>query len=452
MLRQAFRPRSLPCRPLAAAPATWQPAMGSRRGKAAAASGLQSDYDIGIVGGGVIGSSIALHLASAAPEVASRIVVFERDPTYQWASAPRSAGGIRQQFSLPINVQLSIHSAEFLKSGLQELCKGVDVDTDVQFRENGYLMMASPGAGEATLRKNVEMQRSLGADWIDILDVATVKERFPWLSTDGLAAAAFGHRNEGLFDPWALLQAMRKAAMARGVKYVEAEVSGLHRNEKGEVSKVVLSGKEEREVSVATVINAAGAFGGQLVAECGPDVTPLPVKPRKRCIFMVHARDGDDVVLPPTTGPLTIDPSGVYFRPEGSPGRYLCAVSPKPEDDPDTGREDLEHVDHELYEEIVWPQLAERVPAFEALRLESSWAGLYEYNTLDQNGVVGWHPEVPNMLVACGFSGHGLMHSPGVGRACSELILDGSFRTLDLSCLGFDRIVRGEPMKEKSII
>ena len=141
----------------------------------------------------------------------------------------------------------------------------------------------------------------------------------------------------------------------------------------------------------------------------------------------------------------------MYFRSEGSQGRFLCGVSPRPEDDQDCTVDDLEHADHELFEEVVWPALANRVPAFEALRVESSWAGFYEYNTFDQNAVVGWHPDVSNMLIACGFSGHGLQQAPGAGRACAELLVHGEFRPLDLSCLGFGRLLRGEPLLERGI-
>jgi len=149
--------------------------------------------------------------------------------------------------------------------------------------------------------------------------------------------------------------------------------------------------------------------------------------------------------------PLTVDPSGVYFRSEGVGGRFVCGVSPRPEDDPDVELGDLRNVNEELFEETIWPTLASRAPALESLRVESSWAGLYEYNTLDQNGVVGWHTDVPNMLLACGFSGHGLQQAPGVGRACAELLVHGSYQTTDLSRLGFDRIPEGRPVFERGI-
>ncbi|CAJ1411393.1 unnamed protein product [Effrenium voratum] len=404
--------------------------------------------EVAIVGGGVIGASTALHLAASLGD-GSKITVFEPDACYARASAPRSAGGIRQQFSLPVNVELSLYGIHFLKQRLRELCEGVDVDTDVQFKEHGYLLLSTPD-GEAALRANNAVQHAAGADWVQLLDASELNTRFPWLSTEGLALGSFGTRNEGYFDPWALLQAMRKGAMAKGVRFVDQKVTGLRRPGSS-IEAIQLA--DGTDVAVSTVVNAAGAFGGEVVAMCG-DVTPLPVAPRKRCIFMFHVGQevtSDGVPRPPDNTPLTIDASGVWFRSEGSRGRFLCGVSPKPEDDADCDADALDVIDHDLFEDIIWPALAERAPALEAIKLESSWAGLYEYNTLDQNGVVGWHPDVSNLLVATGFSGHGLQQAPGVGRAVAELLTSGGYQTLDLSILGYDRILRNEPVFERGI-
>jgi len=434
----------------------WQMAFALRQARLArlptlsgAAGGRSfSSCDVAVVGGGVIGTSVALHLAALGRR---DIVVFEPDAKYTYASAPRSAGGLRQQFSLPVNVELSLYGVDFLKHGLQRLCEGIDVDTDVQFKENGYLLLATPD-GEAALRENNAVQHSAGAGWIRLLDPSALKARFPWLSTEGVALGSFGERNEGYFDPWALLQAMRKAAMAKGVRFVETAVTAMRMAPDKSIAAVQLA--DGSDATTKTVVNAAGAWGGKVVAMCG-EVTPLPVVPRKRCIFLFHA--GVEVASdglhprPPENTPLTIDASGVYFRSEGSRNRFLCGVSPKPEADLDCDADALLDVDYELFEDVIWPALAERAPAFEAIKLESSWAGLYEYNTLDQNGVVGWHPDVPNLLVACGFSGHGLQQAPGVGRAVAELLSLGRYDTIDLSVLGYDRISRNEPVFERGI-
>ena len=144
---------------------------------------------------------------------------------------------------------------------------------------------------------------------------------------------------------------------------------------------------------------------------------------------------------------MVIDPSGVYFRPEGD--GFLCGVSPPPDQDPDTW--DLE-VDYHLFHEVVWPTLAKRVPAFDSLRLGTSWAGHYAYNSHDQNAVLGPHPRLKNFFFANGFSGHGLQHSPGIGRALSELLLFGEYRTLDLSRFGFQRFAEGSFIREENVV
>lgn len=404
--------------------------------------------DVAIVGGGVIGASVALHLAATGLD--KRVVVLEPDASYARASAPRSAGGIRQQFSLAANVELSLYGVDFLKRGLQKLCQGVDVDTDVQFKEHGYLLLATP-EGESALRENNAVQHAAGAPWIRLMDPLQLSAKFPWLRTDGIALGAFGQQNEGYFDPWVLLQAMRKAAMAKGVEFIQQPVTDIRMS--GSHIEALCLG-DGAEVNAATVVNAAGAYGGKLVQMCG-DVTPLPVVPRKRCIFMFHVgQEASSCSFPRPSDdtPLTIDSSGVYFRSEGSRGRFLCGVSPRPEDDHDcTSPDDMDFVDHDLFEDVIWPALAERAPALEAIKLESSWAGFYEYNTLDQNGVVGWHTDVPNLMIACGFSGHGLQQAPGVGRAVAELLSDGGYKSIDLSIFGFDRICRNEPVLERGI-
>lgn len=307
------------------------------------------------------------------------------------------------------------------------------------------------------MRENNDVQRSLGATWIKLLDPDMLKARFPWLNTDGLALGAFGEKNEGYFDPWALLQAMKKGAIARGVTFVEQTVSGFDVDSRGKITAVRLGSGES--LTAGTVVNAAGPHGSRIVAMCGEAgaAAPLPVQPRKRSVFQVHTdvKVASDGVTPPPphNTPLTVDPCGVYIRSESNAGRFLCGVSPCAEDDPDCNDlQVLEHPDHELFEGTIWPALAERCPALEALKVESSWAGFYEYNTMDQNGVVGFHPNVTNLLVACGFSGHGLQQAAGVGRACAELLLHGGFKTIDLSSLGYDRIVRQDPLFERGIV
>ena len=313
-----------------------------------------------------------------------------------------------------------------------------EVRDRIQFREAGYLTLASE-KGASALRENVAIQHAGGADWIDLLDPTQLSREFPWLSVDGVGLGAFGRKNEGYFDPWGLLDALRRGAKALGVQYMSGEAASLQ-VDAGRVTSVLL--KDGSFLNCGLVVNACGAHASVLTPS-------LPIAPRKRCIFAISCPEGD-LERPPGDAPLVVDVSGCYFRGDGAPGRYLCGASP-PEgfSDPDCDVDSLDDVDHQLFEEVIWPALYERVPAFEALRVESSWAGLYEFCTLDQNAVVGWHPDASNLVVAAGFSGHGLQHAPGVGRAVAELIDSGGYESIEsLGCLDYGRVVSNEPLFE----
>jgi glycine/D-amino acid oxidase-like deaminating enzyme len=275
----------------------------------------------------------------------------------------------------------------------------------------------------------------MGAD-VEILGPEALGVRFPWMDVSDLAGGSLGLRGEGWLDPYTLLQAFKKKSQTQGIRYVHDEVIGLSMGER-RVEGAVLA--EGGRVSVGLVVNAAGPRAAQVALLAG--IPDLPVRPRKRFVYRVQAPSD----LPGC--PMVIDPSGVYFRPEGD--GFLCGVSPPEDRDPDTL--DLE-MEYELFHEQVWPTLARRVPVFDSLRLGTSWAGHYAHNPLDQNAILGPHPEVENLLFANGFSGHGLQQSPGVGRALAELILHGQYRTLDLSRFGFQRFTEGRLVKEENVV
>jgi FAD-dependent oxidoreductase domain-containing protein 1 len=385
-----------------------------------------------IVGGGVIGSAIAYFLKGWA-DFRGSVLVVEKDPTYERASTSRSAGGIRQQFSTPENIAMSVFGAQFVKAAGTHL----EVDGErpqIPFVEQGYLFLAT-AAGMPVLRQNHETQRAAGAD-IALLDRAGLKQRFPWLNAEDIEGGSFGLTNEGWIDPYSLLQAFRRKARALGATYVKDEVVGIERSGPRVVSVTL---KEGGRVACEAVVNAAGAHAPEIAAMAGLE---LPVRPRKRFVYVFDCRE------PGLSGaPLTIDPTGVYFRPEGA--SFICGVSPPEERDPDCL--DLE-VEYELFEEVVWPAIAHRVPAFESIKLQRAWAGLYDYNTLDQNAILGPHPELVNFHAANGFSGHGLQQSPAVGRAIAELIAYGAFRSLDLRRFSYERVIAGRPLRELNVV
>lgn len=388
--------------------------------------------DTAIVGGGIVGSAIAYFL-TADPGFDGRVVVFERDPTYSVNSTPRSLGGIRQQFSTPENIAIGLFGRDFIRQADDVLA--VDGEKPaVNFRENGYLFLA----GEETrgiLEENTALQREMGAD-VHFLEPAEIKSRLPELTVDDLSAGALSTSGEGWVDPYALMQAFRKKAISQGAVYVPETVTGLRRD--GD-RIVELSTDAGRRLSAGNVVNAAGAFAGDLAALAGVD---LPVRPRKREILVFECRQDFRHY------PLVIDPCGSFFRPEGQ--HYLCGISPT-HDEPDPDTYDLE-VDQVPYEERMWPLIAHRMPPFEAVKFTSSWAGLYEVNTLDHNGIVGRHTEVENFYFANGFSGHGVQQSPAVGRAISELLLTGGYRTIDLTRFGYERIRDNVPIAERNVV
>jgi glycine/D-amino acid oxidase-like deaminating enzyme len=385
--------------------------------------------DIVVVGGGVMGSALAYFLAVRG--AAARAIVVERDPTYARASSALSASGIRQQYSTAINIALSRFGVGFLRD-MGQLLK-VDGDApSASFREGGYLYLASE-AGRDVLEANHALQRSEGVD-VALLDPAALQARFPWLSTDGVVLGSLGQSGEGWFDGYGLLQALRRKAKALGVTFVTDEVTGLDM-QGGRVRAARLASGTSLPCEV--LVNAAGPHA-RIVAEMAG--ATLPVEARRRTVFVLSCPEA----LPGC--PLVIDPSGIWFRPEGN--QFLAGFSP-PGADAETFDLDVEH---DMFEALVWPALAERVPAFERLRVAGAWAGHYEYNTVDQNGLVGPHPDVPNMLLANGFSGHGLQQSPAVGRALAELILDGRYVSIDLAPLSPARLAEGRPLVERNVI
>ena len=385
-----------------------------------------------IIGGGAVGSSTAYHLARD-PTFTGSITVIERDPTYRLASSSLSASSIRQQFSTPVCIRMSQYGRQFLEHGADLLA--VDGDQPaLGYQQRGYLFLAS-AAGEAILRDNHAVQTEAGAD-ISLLTPAEITARFPWMSTDGVALGAWGNSGEGWFDGPALLAALRRKARSLGVTYIAQDASGLVLHG-GRVTAVRLA--DGSEIACDIAVNAGGPWSARIAGFAGID---LPVRARKRMIYVFQCR------APIEGSGLVIDPEGIFFRPEGA--GFICGRSPG-EGEPDPDEPKLE-VEEAMFLDRVWPVLARRVPAFQEIRRAGEWAGYYEYNTFDQNGVVGAHPGCPNLIHAAGFSGHGIQHSPATGRGVAELIAHGGFVSLDLAPLGFERIIENRPLVEKNIV
>jgi glycine/D-amino acid oxidase-like deaminating enzyme len=387
--------------------------------------------DVVIVGGAVHGASAAYHLADN-PGFSGKVLLIEKDPTFRFAATALSAGSIRQQFSSPINIAISLHGIDFLRTIGERLA--VDGDRpDIGLREGGYLFLASAD-GAATLARNHALQTAMGADILH-LDGAELAARFPYVAQAGIAAGAWGRSGEGWFDGYALMQALRRKARALGVEFLAGEVVAIAHDGR-RASGVLLA--DGTHIAAGHVIVAAGTQTPVLAAQAG---VRLPVEARKRMVFTFACRE-------PLPGfPLLIDPSGVYARPEGD--LYICGASPPAERDPAATDFD---VDHAFFEETIWPVLAARVPAFETIRPGRAWAGHYDFNTLDQNAIVGPLGGFDNLLVATGFSGHGLQQAPAIGRGLAELVVHGRYVSLDLSPLGYARIAEGRPLVEENVV
>lgn len=376
-------------------------------------------YDVVIIGGGVIGSSIACYLTRDGR--GGRVAVVEPDPTYEFASTPRAVGGVRRLFSLPENIAMSRYSVDVYR----------DFGPSISFRPGGYLFLYPPEQA-AVLERNFRTQRDLGCP-VELLDRDGLKRLFPSLGLDDVAVGCYSPE-DGWVDPYSALLGFRRKAQSQGAVYLEDRVVGLEVSGP-KVSAVSL--EKSGRLGARAVVNAAGAWAPGICAMVG---MRLPVEPLRRMVYYFETRAEIEPL------PLTKDLSGLFFKPEG--GGFVGGV-------PDMAEPvgfNFE-VDNAYFDRVVWPSLARRVPAFAAIKRERGWAGLYDQNRLDGNAIVGpWVGGLENFHVACGFSGHGLMHAPAVGLAVSELLLDGRFSTIDLSRLTYQRVLDGRPLPEQGII
>jgi FAD-dependent oxidoreductase domain-containing protein 1 len=389
---------------------------------------LDTRADIAIVGGGIMGSALAYWLTRLEPSVS--VVVIERDLTYAVASSALSAASIRQQFTTPVNIRIAQASIDFLRSA-GELLAVDESRLDIGLTEAGYLYLANDASAES-LRRAHAIQTAYGAE-VALLSSTELSERFPWLVTADLAAGSLGLRGEGWFDGYLLLTALARKARSQGARFVRGHVIDLKVSQSRVESAVLADGSR---ICCAHLINAAGPWARAVARLAGVD---LPVFARRRTVYVISCK----AELRPF--PLLIDPSGFWIRPEG--GGFIASLAPV--EDPDDAPLEPEY---NAFESLLWPALAARAPGFEAARLERAWAGYYEMNIFDSNGIVGFHPRLPNLGFLNGFSGHGMQQAPVVGRGMAELILYGRFTTLDLGALGFERLLRGRPLRELNVI
>ncbi|ODN02184.1 FAD-dependent oxidoreductase domain-containing protein 1 [Orchesella cincta] len=418
---------------------------------------IPSKCDVCIIGGGAMGSSTAFWLKQHPAGRALNVIVIERDPKYTKASTVLSLGGIRQQFSNAENIQLSLFGSEFLKR-IQELLGVPDQpEIDVQYKNSGYLFIATTPEGAETLHENHALQRTFDSK-VELLTQKQLKSLYPFMNVDDVVLASIGTDNEGWFDPWSLLNGFKRKALHLETQYVTGEVVGFETkdyNDSISVGPTQLHIRDTngniKSMEFSQCVVAGGYDSGNISKLAGIGTgngilsTSLPVEPKKRYVYYFNAPSLASL----KSFPLMIDSCGAYVRPEGPPGNFLTGRSPEEVDEPSC--ENLD-VDYSFFDTHIWPFIASRVPDFENLKIKSAWGGYYDYNTFDQNGVIGTHPAFTNFHFATGFSGHGIQQSPAVGRALMEIILDGSYKTIDLTRFGFERFVEGRKVLEKNIV
>jgi len=393
----------------------------------------RDSYDVVIVGGAIMGSSVAWFLTDMGFD--GRILVVDRDMSFERSATATSTSCIRQQFSTELNVRISQFGADFI-TGLRTFMGGDTRVPQLDIRNFGYLYLADTPAFAEDLRARAAVQVAAGAA-TRLLTRNQIAEAYPFYALDDILLASINTAGEGYFDSMAVFDWLRRTAQERGVVYVENEVVGMDVAE-GRVRSVRLATGER--ITCGQVINAAGPRAGHVARMAGID---LPVEPRKRYSWVFKAAQPLDRDLP-----LTIDPSGLHVRENGG-GTYQAGGHFGV--DPAVDFDDFE-MDHGLWEAEVWPLLAARIPQFEAIRLTHGWVGHYEMNTFDHNAVLGPHPGIGNVLFINGFSGHGLQQAPAMGRGLAEWLCFGAYRTLDLSGFHFDRLSSGSPQVEKAVI
>jgi FAD-dependent oxidoreductase domain-containing protein 1 len=404
-------------------------------------------YDLIIIGGGIIGGSALYHLSKSGFK--GRVLILEREDALSKGSTALSAGGFRNIWTTPINMKLTGYSIERLKNFREEL------GFPIGFDQRGYLF--------CQYEENFESAREFGQKWaengvrIEFLDARQVEEKVPGLRTGidhidpevneilkmrPIVGGVFGP-DCGSFDPSAAAQGYFERGMeglsGRAELRLNSEVRRL-RLEEGECRGVELS--DGTLIESEKVFVAAGAWTNKLLEQSGLTGNDLPpVVPIKRMLYITN--------LPPIEGferiPLTIVDHGIYFRPEG-PNLLIGRA------DPDTEPGFDITPDAQYYEEQINYYLQERVPGMERCRLLSMWGGLYDTNAIDHNAVLGEHPSAHNLFFATGFSGHGAMEAPAAGLAISELVQFGAYRTLDCTPLSIERFRKGKPIHETIVI
>jgi glycine/D-amino acid oxidase-like deaminating enzyme len=396
----------------------------------------RNSYDVIIIGGAIMGSSTAWFL-SQNPDFKGTILVVEKDQKYELCSTAHTTSCMRQQFSTKLNIEISQFAADFVLN-LQEYMNDDIRIPKLAIKSFGYMYLAANESFSNLLRKNQKVQVEAGAA-TELLTPNDIKERYPFYNVDDIKLGSINLINEGYWDSITVFDWFRKQAQENGVEYIENEVIEIKKTKAGNrIQSVTLASGEI--VSGENFVNASGPRGALTARMAGIEI---PIEPKKRYSWIFKAENPLDRDLP-----LTIDPSGIHVRENGG-GTYQAGGHEI--EDPTVDFDDFS-MDHEFWEEQVWPILAHRIPQFTSLKLIREWAGHYAMNIMDQNAIIGPHSIVQNFIFLNGFSGHGSQQAPAMGRAVAEFLTHGEYKTLDMSPFGYGRILNDKKLIEEAII
>jgi len=385
---------------------------------------MNNNYDIIMVGGGVMGCATAYNLLKLEPQL--RIAIIEMDTNYTYSSTVLSDGNHRIQFNLKENIQISQYGLVVLATFAEAMTVD-DVAPQIDFRQEGNLFLVNQ-ANRTEAEAGLAQQQRLGCRtaWLNPTEISA---HYPLLTSGDYVGATFGP-DDGTMNPYGVLQAYKNKAMALGAQVIPAKVTKI-RHQANRVTGVTLASGEK--ISSKFVLNSAGAWASPIIKTAGVD---LPVQPIKRQVFVVETTARPEKILPGL-----FFPSGLYCFHEGQ-GVFMCGKSLP--DDPIGYEFDW---DRAFFEEYLWPELVDYMPVFDRLKILRGWAGLYAVNTFDDNAILGEWPELRGFYLANGFSGHGFQQCHAVGRYIAELMLNLP-PTLDLSIFSPQRLLDNRPVFE----
>jgi len=390
---------------------------------------MSSHYDALIIGGGIMGSSIAYNLMNDGFD--GTVAIFEMDPTYAFSSTSLSVGGIRRQFSTEVNIRISQYGLQFYE-GFDETMAVNGEKAHAEFKQRGYLFLAN-NRNWSLIKEHHGFQIKMGVD-VELLSPQEVLKIIPHLNCSDLVGASYSP-TDGYLDPYGTLQGYARKARRLGVTYIDEEVTEILRD--GDRVRGVVTQKGNSFMG-AIVVNAAGPWAAKVGRMAG---VQLPVDPVRRMVYVFQPAEIFTYDLP-----LVIDVTGLYFRHET--GRIIMTGKSIADEPAGFNFE----VDKSFFTVQMWPILAERVPVFDRLKLIRGWAGLYAINQKDSNALLGKHPDREGFYLAIGFSGHGFQQAPAVGKGLSELIRLDRYETIDLSPLNYERLLTGKLVIEEEVV